>query len=93
MRETLRYTALLAIRGGSPSYIQKKVGAACPHSGRGLLSRLPLAPRAGSRRDHSRAQGLRVPSTCPFLPLMLRAFIVLDLHCLVWLPLVSHMWL
>ncbi|ELK14745.1 ATP-binding cassette sub-family G member 5 [Pteropus alecto] len=27
VRETLRYTALLAIRGGSPSYIQKKVEA------------------------------------------------------------------
>lgn len=45
MRETLRYTALLAIRGGSAGFFQKKVGTAYPQRGPRSKARvLPQGP-------------------------------------------------
>ena len=49
VRETLNYTALLAIRRGSQSFFQKKVGASLwPHTPSSL--HLPIPPHQSSLR-------------------------------------------
>lgn len=62
VRETLGYTALLAIRGASRAFIQKKVGAACPPAQQpGLGAGLPRPPSRGT-------QGPTPTGFAPMLP-------------------------
>ena len=67
MRETLGYTAQLAIRGVSRAFIEKKVRAACPHGSLGLGPGFP-----GSRAGASK--GAILVASHPLFPLLAHFF-------------------